>query len=147
MFCRNCGNEVNENAAACLSCGADPKRGENFCPNCGVKTNANQVICTACGVSLKNTGSVGGIGSSSKMLIGLLACIPGISDFGIHYYLMHDMKKFKLNIIVLIVSFVACFLFGIGTLGLLGLWIYNLIFGINVLTGKITEDAEGNPLT
>jgi hypothetical protein len=53
MFCRNCGNEVNENALACMKCGCDPKKGNNNCHSCGVVTNASQVVCVSCGVSLK----------------------------------------------------------------------------------------------
>lgn len=54
MYCKNCGNEVNQNAVACLSCGSDPKRGNKHCHGCGVETNPEQIICVKCGVSLKN---------------------------------------------------------------------------------------------
>ena len=54
MYCKNCGNELNENSVACLKCGCDPKKGNKNCPSCGVETNPNQVICVKCGVSLKN---------------------------------------------------------------------------------------------
>lgn len=52
MYCRNCGNEVNDKAVACIKCGFNPHSEKNFCPSCGVETNPNQVICTKCGVSL-----------------------------------------------------------------------------------------------
>lgn len=52
MFCRNCGNAVNEKAIACPKCGVNPKKEKNFCPSCGVATNVNQIMCTSCGVSL-----------------------------------------------------------------------------------------------
>ncbi len=147
MYCKNCGKEVNENAAACLSCGADPKKGNRFCPNCGVETNENQVICTSCGVSLK-TGNTSANGEGkSKVLIGVLACVPFVSNFGIHYYLFGAKKKFKLNIIALIISAILTVFGGIGAIGFLIIWIINLIFGIRVLTGKFTEDENGNPLT
>lgn len=54
MYCKSCGNQINPNAVACLSCGSDPKRGNKHCHGCGVETNADQVICVKCGVSLKN---------------------------------------------------------------------------------------------
>ena len=53
-YCKNCGNQINPNAIACLSCGCDPKRSNKYCHRCGVETNAEQVICVKCGVSLKN---------------------------------------------------------------------------------------------
>ncbi len=41
MFCRVCGQQVNNNAVVCLNCGHDPRNGENFCPNCGQYCGAN----------------------------------------------------------------------------------------------------------
>lgn len=146
MYCRNCGKEVNENAAACLNCGAAPKNGKEFCPNCGAKTNENQVICTACGVGLSNSNGGQGGNKSSKMLIGILACIPFITNLGIHYYLFGAKNKFIINIVAFVASCVLIVFAGIGFAGYALIWIINLIFGIRVLTGKITEDANGNPL-
>ena len=54
MHCKNCGNQTNPNAVACLSCGCDPKKGNKYCNNCGVEINAEQVICIKCGTSLNN---------------------------------------------------------------------------------------------
>jgi hypothetical protein len=57
MFCKNCGNPVNQNAVACLSCGWDPRKANKHCNNCGVEINAEQIICIKCGASLKNQSS------------------------------------------------------------------------------------------
>ena len=57
MHCKNCGNQINPNAVACLSCGCDPKKGNKNCHSCGVETNVEQVICIKCGVALKNLSS------------------------------------------------------------------------------------------
>ena len=73
MYCKNCGNELNENAVACLKCGCDPKKGNKNCPSCGVETNPNQVICVKCGGSLKkesfniDTSSLGAIDTSALL--------------------------------------------------------------------------------
>lgn len=56
MFCRNCGKEVPEQAAICVSCGCVPKSGKNFCPNCGAETNPYAVVCVKCGVKLTSAG-------------------------------------------------------------------------------------------
>mgnify|MGYP004731533713 FL=1 len=146
MYCRNCGKEVNENAAACLNCGADPKKGKAFCPNCGAQTNENQIICTACGVGLSAPkGGQNGEGKS-KTLIGILACIPFVTNLGIHYYLFGAKSKFTINLVAFIISCIFILFAGVGFIGFAIIWIVNLIFGIRVLTGKITEDADGNPL-
>lgn len=52
MYCRNCGNEVNEKAIGCPKCGLDPRTEKNFCPGCGTATNEKQVVCTSCGISV-----------------------------------------------------------------------------------------------
>lgn len=60
MYCRNCGKEMNENAAVCTACGVNKGVGKKFCPNCGCETNENQSVCLKCGVSLgksKNSSS------------------------------------------------------------------------------------------
>ena len=87
MYCKNCGNEQNENAVACLKCGCDPKKGNKNCSSCGVETSPNQVICIKCGVSLKkesfaiDTSSLGSIDTSAllkdKQLIFALVALFG----------------------------------------------------------------------
>ena len=57
MYCKNCGNQINPNAMACLSCGCDPKRGNKHCRSCGAETNSEQVICIKCGVELNTQDS------------------------------------------------------------------------------------------
>jgi uncharacterized OB-fold protein len=54
MYCKNCGNEINPGALACLGCGCDPKKGKNNCSNCGVIINPEQIICIKCGCSTNN---------------------------------------------------------------------------------------------
>jgi hypothetical protein len=54
MYCRNCGNEVNEKAVACPKCGFNPRSEKKFCPDCGVDTDPKQVVCIKCGISLAN---------------------------------------------------------------------------------------------
>ena len=56
MHCKECGNKVNQMAAACMSCGTNPRLGSNFCSACGAQTNANQIVCVQCGTSLSLSG-------------------------------------------------------------------------------------------
>ena len=102
MFCRECGKEVNENAAACTSCGVNPKQSNKFCGGCGVKTNANQAVCVKCGVSLGGSSSSG---EKSKMVAFLLALFLGA--IGIHkFYLGYNNQ----GIIMLLCGTVGWFL-------------------------------------
>jgi uncharacterized membrane protein YvbJ len=53
MYCRNCGEEINEKAEICVHCGVRPLAERKFCQECGAETKPNQELCTKCGVRLK----------------------------------------------------------------------------------------------
>ena len=53
MYCKSCGNYMNDNQAICLKCGVEAGNGKGFCPNCGNTVHEDAVICVNCGVSLK----------------------------------------------------------------------------------------------
>jgi RNA polymerase subunit RPABC4/transcription elongation factor Spt4 len=53
MFCKNCGNEVNQTAEFCTNCGSRPLSEKSFCQGCGTSVNENQEVCIQCGVNLK----------------------------------------------------------------------------------------------
>ncbi len=91
MYCKNCGNQINPNAIACLSCGCDPKRGTKNCHSCGVETNAEQVICIKCGVSLKNQ-SLSSDGGQTVAFIAYLSLIGFIIAL-----IQHSSNKTKLG--------------------------------------------------
>lgn len=52
-FCRNCGAELQEGAAVCLSCGVMAGDGTKYCHNCGAQPDPLAVICVKCGCSLE----------------------------------------------------------------------------------------------
>ena len=35
MFCKNCGQQIDPNAAVCIHCGVAKNVGNKFCANCG----------------------------------------------------------------------------------------------------------------
>ena len=78
MHCKNCGNQINPNAVACLSCGCDPKKGNKNCHSCGVETNVEQVICIKCGVALKNISSDDGKTVATVAYLTLIGFIIAI---------------------------------------------------------------------
>ena len=92
MFCRNCGNPMDPNAAVCVKCGVPVGSGVNFCPNCG-----NPYL-----------------GYTTKAVIQLIVSLVG--------------------------GFLTC---GVASLGI---YIWALIEGIMILTGKIAVDGKGVPL-
>ena len=74
MYCKNCGNAMDPNAAICVKCGCAKGVGTSYCPNCGQPTMAGAAVCTACGCSLAVQASGKG---KSKLVAGLLGIFLG----------------------------------------------------------------------
>ena len=81
MYCKNCGKQLDDNAVACMGCGADPRKKGKFCGNCGASVHENAAICVTCGHSLvpmKNSGgsnndpSINGANEGQGMAIASL---------------------------------------------------------------------------
>jgi len=126
MYCKNCGNPMDVNAAVCVKCGCAKGTGMSYCHNCGNPTVPGAAVCTNCGVAL----NVVTADSKSKMTAGLLGIFLG--GLGIHnFYLGYTGKA--------IAQIVLSLCFGAGA-------IWGLIEGILILCGKINKDAKGNPL-
>lgn len=128
MFCRNCGNQMDNSAAVCVKCGVPTGQGVNFCPNCGNQTAPGAAVCTSCGVAL--TQVVQGE-QKSKMAAGLLGIFLG--GWGVHNFYLGNTTR---GIIQIVVTVVTC---GVGAL-------WGLIEGIMILCGSIKTDAKGVPL-
>lgn len=132
MFCRNCGNQMDDKAAICVSCGCAAGTGEAYCSNCGQPTAPGAAACTNCGVALK----VAPAGDAkSKLVAGLLGIFLG--SFGVHnFYLGYTGKA----VAQLLIAVLTC---GAGT-AITSIW--GLIEGILILVGNVTVDGKGNPL-
>ena len=146
MYCRNCGQPMDNVAAFCTHCGAGKGNGTSFCPNCGNAVDPNAVVCVKCGVALNNMGGQYNPGYQqpgynpgynpgrplkSKMAAGLLGIFLG--GFGVHNFYLGYTGKGVAQI------FVTLFTCGAGAL-------WGFIEGILILTGNIAQDADGNPL-
>ena len=147
MYCRNCGKEVQPQAAACLSCGLHPRAGGNFCWQCAQATNPQAVVCVNCGVSFASGGLSGsfdgapGSQQNRKLIAGLLGIFLG--GLGVHrFYLGYTVIGVVQLILFVALAFLTC---GIGS-AVISLW--GLIEGILIIAGTgITRDAKGEPLT
>ena len=131
MYCRNCGNEMNNEATVCVKCGVPAGKGNQFCPNCGAQTNAEAVVCVSCGAALAAPEAEKS--DKSKIVAGILGLLLGV--WGVHNFYLGFTKK---AVIQLIVSIVTC---GIG-----GIW--GFIDGILILMAKegYNKDAAGKLL-
>lgn len=52
MYCRFCGNLINDKAVICVKCKNKPLLGRSYCQNCGAPTTQQQAVCTKCGMKL-----------------------------------------------------------------------------------------------
>lgn len=142
MYCKNCGNQMNENAVVCLNCGAGKDTGGSFCSNCGSPIGENAAVCLSCGANIN--GNNAGKSEKTKTAAGLFAVFLG--HLGVHWFYLGFKNKGIINIALTVVSAILCFFAGIGILAFIGIWIYNIITAVQIFTGKQT-DSDGNILS
>lgn len=144
MYCRNCGSEMADNAVVCVKCGVSKGAAAKYCPSCGSETNPDAAVCVKCGVALKKSspGSTGVQSEKSKTTAGLFAIFLG--HLGIHEFYLGNKNKAVIKIIATVISIILT-IFGIGLLGILGIWAWNIYDAVMIFTGKRT-DAQGNEL-
>lgn len=141
MYCKNCGQQIDDNAAFCTNCGFAKNTGNKYCPNCGKEIVPGAAVCTNCGVALAPSAPAANVAAASgqkeKLIAGLLGIFLG--GLGIHNFYLGFNKR---ALIQLLVSLLTC---GIGA-PVMSIW--GLIEGIFYLIGKdgYTADANGVPL-
>ena len=125
MYCKNCGQQLNENQAICLNCGVSVENGTKYCHNCGNELPENADFCINCGVATKKKASVN-LGGQDKITMAIICFFLG--GLGIHNFMMGESKKG-------ITKIVASFCCGIGE-------ILALIDFIKILTDNYIVDAD-----
>ncbi len=127
MFCKNCGEQMNDNQAICIKCGVKTGDGNRFCANCGNAIGPDAEFCTNCGVAVKKPLVTGSFGNYDKLTLALICFFLG--EIGVHNFMMGETKKGILRIIL------TFFVFGSG-------WILALIDFIKILTDKYEVDPD-----
>ena len=107
-----------------------------FCTNCGKEVQENQDVCLNCGVAIRKNTSNNNPGAKSKIAAGLFGIFLGV--FGVHNFYLGNTGKAVAQLLITVLS---CF-----TLAIVS-EIWGLIEGIMILSGSITTDAQGNPLS
>lgn len=96
MFCKNCGEGLNDNQAICVKCGVKVGDGNAFCANCGKPVDPNAEVCMSCGVAVKKAG--GDLAGQDKIVM-ILVCLF-LGGLGIHNFMMGETKKGIFRIIM-----------------------------------------------
>ena len=143
MYCKNCGDVLNDNQAICVKCGVKVGNGNNFCQNCGGELMPGANVCEKCGAPVNNpetppvtpppangqqNGAVSGeyLNGKDKTTMAIICFLLG--GLGIHNFMMGENKKG-------IVKIVASLCFGIG-------YILAIIDFVKILTGSYVVDPE-----
>ena len=144
MYCKNCGNVIQQGAAVCTNCGVPVGQGMNYCNNCGNPVQPGQAVCVSCGFATGAAVKAPAIpGAKSRMAAGLLGIFLGA--WGVHnFYLGYTEKAVAQLVLSIVGILLACFTYGIINVAVS---IWGLIEGIMILCGSINTDADGIPLT
>lgn len=135
MYCKNCGNPMEDRATVCVRCGVAAGNGSSFCPCCGTPVKDNQLVCIECGAALGRRP--GGYGythptNKSRIAAGILGILVG--GLGIHnFYLGFNVR----GAVQLVLTLLSC---GLGS-------VWGFVEGILILVGRINHDAQGLPFT
>lgn len=97
MYCKNCGEIMNNSQAICVKCGVKVGEGNNYCANCGKQMTANADVCLNCGVANKKAND-NNLNGQDKVVMILLAVFIG--GLGIHNFMMGESKKGIFRIIM-----------------------------------------------
>ena len=132
MYCKNCGEVMNDNQAICLKCGVQKGVGNRFCHNCGSQLPEGAAVCLNCGFAVvdeaakKAQEQANYLNGKDKVTVALLCFFFG--GIGIHNFMLGETKKGVFKIVM-----TCCF--GIGA-------ILALIDFIKILTDSYQVDPE-----
>ena len=115
MFCRNCGNQIDDKAVVCIKCGVRPTDGTAHCQACGQSTQPGAVVCVHCGAQLAASSAQQKTAADKKLVAGICGILLGA--LGVHKFILGYTKE---GIIMACVSVLTC---GLGSpiMGLIGL--------------------------
>jgi len=139
MFCRNCGKEEVDSPRICPGCGAKPLAGSSFCNGCGAPTDPLAEICVKCDVRLGKAEATD-ISHSSRLVATLLCLFLG--QFGVHRFYMGRVGSAVGMLVLGILGWSTLWIFGLGLIFLIPVWIWAVIDFIFVVSGDM-RDHEG----
>lgn len=110
MYCKACGQPINDNQAICLNCGVKVGEGNKYCANCGNPVNPEATVCLNCGVAIqkKIEEKKEWIPAGKDKITAIILCLF-LGAIGIHNFYLGETKKGILKIVF-------CLVFGISAI-------------------------------
>lgn len=151
-FCKNCGESyIADEAVICIKCGVSKGLGTNYCYNCAKPIVPDSMACLNCGVANRPPVPVN---AKSKVAAGIMGIILG--NLGIHNFYLGYTSKAVCQLVLTLLGMALSFIttepdmvfiwFMIGKLMVFSIYIWGLIEGVMILTGKINTDGDGMQL-
>ncbi len=125
MYCKSCGEMMNENQAICVKCGVRAGDGSNYCYNCGNQLAPGAEVCLSCGFAQKKPAA-NNLGNYDKITLAILCFFLG--GIGVHNFMLGETKKGIFKIVM-----TCCF--GIGA-------ILAIVDFVKILTDKYEVNPD-----
>ena len=107
MFCRNCGNQVDDKAVVCLKCGARPTDGTAHCQACGQQTQPGAIVCVHCGAQLAVSSTERKAAADKKLVAGICGILLG--SLGVHKFILgYTTPGIVMLLVTLVGGFITC---------------------------------------
>ena len=144
MFCRNCGEPMNDNQAICLKCGVETGKGDRFCPNCGASVAPDQTVCLQCGVALQQNkvNPAAGRIAPRNIVVAVLLSLVTCGIYGIYWFIVMTNEMNALTGHDKDTPGGLCFLLGLVTCGIYTYyWAYKMGEKKDELTGSNSSSS------
>lgn len=142
MYCKNCGQQIDDSASICPNCGTPTTNKTVYCRNCGREMRPDARFCENCGAPVTpnnfHATEPADPNAKSRLAAGLLGIFLG--GFGVHNFYLGYTKKALAQLLISLLTFGIC---------AFPMAVWGLIEGIFYLIKKdgYTTDAAGIPLT
>ena len=106
-----------------------------FCPKCGKETADDSAFCASCGARLIEEADVS---SKSRLAASLFAWFLG--QFGAHRFYTGKIGTAVVMLVLGVLGWATIWIFGLGLVFLIPVWIWALIDFIFAVSGNMRDD-------
>jgi TM2 domain-containing membrane protein YozV len=108
-----------------------------FCPKCGKESAGSPVFCSGCGARLVEEAN---ISPKSRVAASLFAWPGFLGQFGAHRFYTGKFGTAAVMLALGILGYATIWIFGLGLVFLIPVWIWSLIDFIFAVSGSMIDD-------